>query len=442
MTTYRDHSAVMPQAPFLHAGEGARTVIVIMLAAACGPLVAGMILFGWRAVMVAGVSVGTCVFLENLYYRVTKVPALVGRSHAYLTGVLLAVTLPPFVPWYVPAVGAAFAIIVGKAVFGGIGHFLWQPALVGRLAVAAMFSTALSPALWPVLARDHLLIGDVTNCQDVSRHRAQSGGTSLEIEVLNDWRSKPAPEGKDGFLLTTPRTALAGLTSTTRPAYSAIATPQGPQLPAIRHLPSVTNLLWGAYGGGIGETCALVIIISGLYLIYRSYVTWRIPLMFVLSAAAVAALAPIQLEGPNHTVIFGWGPPGGWSSPHVPAVTQWLSGEAWRAWLDGWTRPPLLVEGLDVGFVYVSYQVLGGELMLAAFFLATEMTSRPVTSGGQAVFAIGCGVLAMLLRLYTDLPIPAYIAVLAMNTCTPVMDALWRPRVLGTRRAWWRLGIR
>ena len=98
---------------------------------------------------------------------------------------------------------------------------------------------------------------------------------------------------------------------------------------------------------------------------------------------------------------------------------------------------PVLAEGLDVGFVYVSYHLLSGGLLLAAMFLATEMTSRPVTTGGQVLFGLGCGTAAMLLRLYGRLSIPCYTAVLLMNTFTPTIEAICRPRVFGTRRLRW-----
>jgi electron transport complex protein RnfD len=63
------------------------------------------------------------------------------------------------------------------------------------------------------------------------------------------------------------------------------------------------------------------------------------------------------------------------------------------------------------------------------------MTSRPVTTGGQVIFGLGVGATAMSLQLYTATPIPAYLGVLAMNTFTPVIDSLWRPRVMG--QSWW-----
>ncbi|MCE5277277.1 MAG: RnfABCDGE type electron transport complex subunit D [Planctomycetaceae bacterium] len=394
-------------APFLRAPEAARTIFIVTLAAACAPLVAGLILFGWYAAVVSALCIGSCVILERLYYRVTRTPALLGRTHAYLTGVLLALTMPPFVPWYIPVVAAAFAIIVGKAIFGGVGHFLWQPALVGRVAVAVIFLTTLTPTYWPILARDKLLNGDIRAAQ--------------RLERSDQWSTSVAPDGADAFSMRPPADILAGLTSTDDVPYSGLAsihpkrlrvalnTSPQQHVPRLRgaimpNLPPLREMLLGTRPGGIGETCAVVILVAGVYLIYRGYVKWQLPLAFIASAAAVVAVAPVHLATG--------------SDGHV----------AWK-WL------PLVFEGADTGFTYVLYQLLSGELLLAAMFLAPEMTSRPVTTGGQVIFGVGCGVAAMLLRLYVDLPVPCYTAILIMNSFTPKIDRLWRPHSLG-QPAW------
>jgi electron transport complex protein RnfD len=205
-------------------------------------------------------------------------------------------------------------------------------------------------------------------------------------------------------LLARPSEALGQLTRETDSPFNALAYtgdegPVGGRL--LMRLPPINDLIYGATPGGIGETCAVVIVVAGLYLVYRNYIKWQLPMAFILSAWAVAAIAPIRLaEG-------------------AAARTVW------------W---PVLAEGFDVGFIYVNYQLLSGELLLAAFFLATEMTSRPVTTGGQVIFGIGCGFIAMMLKLYIQVPVPAYMAVLAMNTFTPIIDSIWRPRVLGQQR--------
>ncbi|MDP7162574.1 MAG: RnfABCDGE type electron transport complex subunit D, partial [Phycisphaerae bacterium] len=219
------------EAPFYRAPEAVRTVFLVTLAAACGPLAAGAMLFGWRVLVVAGISVASCTVIERLYYRVTRTPALLGRSHAYLTGILLALTLPAFVPWYVPLIASAFAIIVGKAIFGGVGHFLWQPALVGRLAVAVMFPQLLNPPTWNMLARERLLVGDITIARNVGQ--------------FHQWEGRPAPQGADAFKVQPPSAVLAGLTDRQYPAFSALAyqpSPHdvpGPKPAALSKMPQI-----------------------------------------------------------------------------------------------------------------------------------------------------------------------------------------------------------
>jgi Na+-translocating ferredoxin:NAD+ oxidoreductase subunit D len=394
------------EAPFLRAPEGARTIFLVTLAAICVPLAAGLVLFGWRAAIVTGLSIGSCVFFERLFFHVHRTPALLGRSHGVLTGALLAATLPPFVPWYIPVVAAAAAIVVGKAIFGGVGHFLWQPALVGRLAVAVMFPLTLAtpvdkyPDAWPILTRDRLVTGNLQRARPPTEPGA--------------WKDRRAGGRAHAMLVRRPASVLAGLTGP-EPAFSGLAR-ANPDVPGARpallpSLPPMEEMLIGTHPGGIGETCAILILIAGLYLVYRNYVKWQLPASFLLAAGAVAAVAPVQFVGTGGT-----------------AHTVWL---------------PFVAEGFDVGFTYVNYQLLSGGMLLAAMFLAGEMTTRPVTTRGQIVFGLACGALAMALRLgmltrlfglTVQTPIPAYIAVLAMNTLTPWIETICRPRVLGQKR--------
>lgn len=398
-------------APLLRAPEKIRTIFSVTAGAICLPLAAGGLFFGYHAVLVTAVSVLSCAAFEWLYFRVTRSPAMLGRAHGYLTGLLLAATLPPFTPWYVVLTAAAFAILLGKAVFGGVGHFLWQPALVGRFAAAVLLpalaqlapvgesgkTVTLTPDRWPLLSRDHLLLGDLDRVAPDSRY------------LCRGWREAAAPPGAQGFALPHPADVLAPLTRGEEPAYSALANPPAeiPNRPPalLTLLPPLADLLFGARPGGIGETCALAILLAGLYLVYRNYIKWQLPFSFLAAAAVVAAVAPVQFSGPNRTV-------------------QWV-------WF------PFFAEGIDVGFTYVCYQILSGASLLSAFFLATEMTSRPVTTGGQVIFGLGAGLIAMLLQLYYDTAIPAYLAVLAMNTLTPTIDAIWLPRVFGQKHFEW-----
>lgn len=393
------HPSVQAEAPFLCAPEGVKTVFSITLLAALAPLLAGCLLFGWQAAKVAGICIATCVLLEWAVFRITHAPALQGRTHACLTGVLLALTLPPMAPWYIPIIAGACAILIGKVAFGGVGHFVWQPALVGRLAVAVLFPVLLNPPAWPVLAQNKLLTGNLN--------------LAARYDGYMQWRDTPAPDNHDAFLLKPVSSVLAGLSRTDTPEFSGLASVRT-EIPRAKNalfnptvLPPVNDLFIGARAGGIGETAAVMLIVAGLYLIYRGYVKWQLPVCFLLAACAVFTAAPIRLAGPNNTADVVW-----------------------------W---PLLQEEWEVGMMYLCYQVLGSSMLLAAFFLATETTTRPTTSGGQVIFGLGCGTIAALLQMYVDTPIPAYLAVLAMNTFTPVIESLWRPRVLGQLTLWKRI---
>jgi electron transport complex protein RnfD len=400
--------AAVSKAPFYRAPEAVQTIFAVTFAAACGPLLAGIVLFGWRAIVVTIISVCSCAVIERGYYTVTRTPALMGRSHAYLTGLLLALTLPPFAPWYVPLIAAAFAIIVGKVIFGGVGHFLWQPALVGWLAVMVVFPGVMKQQHWAILDQDHMVTGDITLTDPAQK--------------LHDWPRSQTSDNAHAFKVRPPSAILLELGNSEEPAFSAIASREhhrpeayGDDPPpdestldlkrlkplVIMEMPRIHELLYGARAGAIGETCVIAIIVFGIYLIYRHYVKWQLPITFILAAAIVVSIAPIHLARSD--------------------------GQAFTVWF------PLFAEGPDVGFAYVSYQLLCGELMLAAFFLATEMTCRPSTTGGQVIFGVSCGVLAMCLRIFLQVPYACFMAILAINTFTPTIDALWRPRVLGQR---------
>jgi len=372
------------QPPLLRAPERSRTVFLVSLIAAAFPLAAGIVFFGYRAATVTALSVGGCIACEWAYFRITRTPALLGRTHAWLTGMLLALTLPASVPWYIPLIGAVFATIVGKAIFGGIGHFLWQPALLGRLALSVMFATTVNPAEWPLLAPSRAVTGDVRTCRSTIPYQSYRRLTAL-------------PADTDGVLIPRPEQTLRRLSQPAKTRYASIAD-------ATLDLPEMFDVLIGATGGGIGETAALVLLLTGLYLAYRHYVSLLLPASILIAAAVVAAIAPVYVIGADQSVR--------------------------AAWL------PLTHEGLDVGITYVTYHLATGGLLLGAFFLASEMTTRPVTPRGQILFGIGCGALAVIVRLYTSLPMPSYIAILVLNTTVPVLERFTRPRVLGAP-SWW-----
>ena len=143
---------------------------------------------------------------------------------------------------------------------------------------------------------------------------------------------------------------------------------------------TVRELLFGLRPGCLGETCALALLMGGIYLVARRVITPVIPLIYI-------------------GTVF---------------VLTWILGEN-----------PV-------------YQILSGGLMLGAIFMATDYVTSPVTRAGKVVFGIGCGLLTVLIRLYGSLPEGVSFAIVLMNILTPLIERVTRPQPFGSRRRWLR----
>ncbi|WIV10575.1 RnfABCDGE type electron transport complex subunit D [Proteiniborus sp. MB09-C3] len=141
-------------------------------------------------------------------------------------------------------------------------------------------------------------------------------------------------------------------------------------------LPSLTDMLMGNMGGSLGETSAILLIIGGIYLLYRGVINWRIPFTYI-GTVAVIMLA------------FGG------------------------------------------GIQNTMYHLLSGGLMLGAFFMATDYASSPVTKKGQIIFGIGAGLLTSVIRLKGGYPEGVSYSILLMNVAAPLIDKYTGPKVFG-----------
>ena len=270
-----------------------------------------------------------------------KIPGNI--THSVMMGVLLAFTLPGECPWYIAMTGSAVAVLMGKRLFGGLGRYRWHPALVGRLVVQLLFNEQIAAAV---------------------------SGTGLPavtpLQALCRW-------GDLRFVDSVPQLGIY----------------------LYDKLPLLQQCQWSAVPGGLGESCRVLLILIGLYFIYRGYLHWQLPLMFIVSAYAAAAFFPIIVEQPG-----------------LPDRLIYF---------------PLLAESLSIGFTYINYHLFTGGLILTAFIMTADMTSRPLTVRGQIYFAVGAGLLTIAVRLYCPAvlsayltPISAYIALLVMNTLSNV----------------------
>lgn len=133
--------------PHIHCGNSTRRIMLDVLIALSPATIAGVVIFGWQALIVVAVCVASCVGFEALFNLITKKDLTVGDLSAAVTGLLLALNLPANVPVWQCVVGSLFAIVVVKCIFGGIGHNLVNPAITARVFMLVAFNTLAVPAM-------------------------------------------------------------------------------------------------------------------------------------------------------------------------------------------------------------------------------------------------------------------------------------------------------
>ena len=188
----------------------------------------GIYVFGLNALVIMVLSIASAMFFEYLYQKLMKKPITVTDLSAAVTGLLLAMNMPASAPYWMPIVGSAFAIIIAKQLFGGLGQNFINPALAARAFLLASYPTA-----------------------------------------MTTW---PAPTGVDAVTVATPLALLKAGEITTATSGDMM------------------NALVGTVGGCIGETSAIALIIGGVYLIVRHVISWRIPVVYIATVFILTAL--------------------------------------------------------------------------------------------------------------------------------------------------------
>lgn len=285
-----------------------RDVVIALLPAA----IAGIYFFGINAAIIVAITVLTAVASEATVQKIRKKPITIKDGSAIVTGLLLAMNLPASAPWWLPVIGAIFAIVIVKQIFGGLGGNFMNPALAAR----AFLVTS-----WPV--------------------------------EMTSW---VAP-GADAVSAATPLGMIK----------------EG----VVDKLPSLTDAVVGNIGGSLGETSAVLLILGGLYLLYRGVISYRIPIFYIGTVFVMTFL----LNGFNLSDAF--------------------------------------------------YTLFLGGLMLGAIFMATDYSTSPITPKGQIVFAVGAGLLTSLIRIYGGYPEGVQFSILLMNVATPLIERYTAPRVFG-----------
>lgn len=183
----RARALVIAPGPHLHAAESTAT-IMWWVNGALAPLVvwAGFV-FGWPALAVVAAAIAGAVVAEWGALRLLRRRATVADGSAVCTGLLLALTLPPLVPAWQALLGGAFAILIGKVIFGGLGYNLFNPALVGRAFMMASFPLAMSTGWAAPRPGFDVPLAAVTTATPLAVLREQGVAAAMQLIPGDAW---------------------------------------------------------------------------------------------------------------------------------------------------------------------------------------------------------------------------------------------------------------
>jgi Na+-translocating ferredoxin:NAD+ oxidoreductase subunit D len=314
--------------PHVHSDDSTRKIMYRVVYALIPALLWSVFVFGLDALRVTLIAVAACLAFEYLIQKyLMKVSPSVTDGSALITGILLAFNVPAGIPWWIIVIGSLAAIGIGKLSFGGLGSNIFNPALVGRVFLLISFPVQMTS--WPVTRQS-------------------------EVDTVTS--ATPLGIIKEGLTNGTPVSRL------------------------MPDLPATSEMLLGNIGGSLGEISALLLILGGLYMLFKKVITWHIPVSVIASVGIIAA-------------IF-------------------------------WLADPQ-------SYVNPVYHLLTGGLMLGAIFMATDMVTSPMAPKGQIIYGVGIGAITISIRLFGAYPEGISFAILIMNAFTPLINTYVKPKRFG-----------
>ena len=302
-----ENKLIVSVSPHVHGKRTTTTVMLDVVIALLMGAIPGCFIFGMDAAILCAVCVVSCVVFELLFTKLCKRPTTIGDLSAVVTGLLLAMNVPSTLPIWQAVVGCFIAIIITKCLFGGLGCNFANPAITARVVMLVAFTGTMAAAVPPKSMADSV---------DLATY-----ATPLSVY----------PQGEEA-------------------------------INAFMESTSLMDMFLGLRGGALGETCALGLLLGGIYLVVRKVITWHTPVVFI---GAVFALA-FAITGDVTLALY--------------------------------------------------YTLSGG------IFMATDYVTSPSTAKGKIIFALGCAVITTLIRFYGSYPEGVSFSILFMNILNPYID--------------------
>ena len=238
---------IVSSSPHITSSATTARIMLDVIIALCPAVIAMVLLYGFYPLFLMILSVGTAVFCEWLYDIITKKPNSTRDLSAVVTGMILALNLPPVVPFYVPIAGAAFAIIIVKMLFGGIGRNFANPAITARIFLMLAWTGVMTTFVKPI---------DLSDGANLFTYFTQ--GVSINLP--------------DAITTATPLAWVKSATGNPAEGLNAL------------------DMFLGRIGGSAGEVSTLAVLIGGAYLAVRRIIDVRIPLIYIASTAVFTAI--------------------------------------------------------------------------------------------------------------------------------------------------------
>ena len=316
---------IVSSSPHVRSNEDTSYIMKQVIIALIPAALSSLYFFRLNALSVMFFCILGTVGSEFLYQKINKKESTIGDFSAVVTGLLLAFNVPASLPWWMCLAGGAFAIIVVKMVFGGIGNNFINPALGARAFLLASFPVAMTNWTNPGVNWIGSNIDAVTTATPLSFLKVGSLGVNdLTANGIN-----------------------------------------------------MTDMILGNIGGCIGETSTILIVLGGVYLIYKGIIDYIIPVFYI-------------------GIVF---------------ILTFILG--------------------DFSINFALYEIFAGGLMLGGFFMLTDYTTSPMNKKGQIIYALLAGVITVVIRLYGGYPEGVSYSILLANVATPLIDKYVSNRVFG-----------